>query len=243
MVALEIDGSGLKFTPANGRFTESIEVSIVAADEKAKVQGGDRQTFNLNLLPQTHDLVVKNGVRTLSMLALPPGRYQIRVGASEATGKAVGTVPYDLEVPDYTKTPFALSGVLITSSSAAAFPTPNPETDWNGLLPAPPVVTRTFSPSDTLTWFAEIYDSSNQGAHTITYTTSVVDASDGRMLIQSRDNRVMQPPPRGQTAPAQGFTTSLPLRDLKAGKYILRVEAASGGGQSASRDILFDIKP
>ena len=78
--------------------------------------------FNLNLLPQTHDLVVKNGVRTLSMLNVPPGRYQIRVGASEATGKAVGTVPYDVEVPDYAKTPFALSGILITSSSASAYP-------------------------------------------------------------------------------------------------------------------------
>ena len=30
---------------------DGLEVSIVAVDEKAKVQGGDRQTFNLKLMP------------------------------------------------------------------------------------------------------------------------------------------------------------------------------------------------
>jgi VWFA-related protein len=240
VVALEIDGSGLKFEERNGRFAESIEVSIVAADERAKVQGGDRQTFNLNLMPETHQRITHTGVRMLSRLELPPGRYQIRVGANELTGRAIGTVPYDLEISDYSKTPFALSGILITSSSAGTYATANPDADWNGLLPAPPVVTRTFSPSDTLTWFAEVYDNSSQGANTITYTTSVVDATDGRALMQSRDSRVMQQASRSQ---AQGFTTSLPLRDLKPGRYVLRVEAtASVGGQSASRDVLFEVR-
>ena len=34
----------------------------------------------------------------------------------------------------------------------------------------------------------------------------------------------------------------LPLRDLKPGTYVLRVEAMSSGGQSASREILFDLR-
>ena len=118
VIAMEIDGSSLKFEQRDGRFVESIEVSIVAADQRARVQGGDRQTFNLNLMPETHARVSQTGVRLLSQLELPPGRYQIRVGAHESTGQAIGTVPYDVEVPDYAKTPFALSGVLLTSSSA-----------------------------------------------------------------------------------------------------------------------------
>ena len=86
VVALEIDGPSLKFEERNGRFVESIEVSIVAADERARVQGGDRQTFNLNLVPETHERVSRTGVRLLSQLDLPPGRYQIRVGAHEVDG-------------------------------------------------------------------------------------------------------------------------------------------------------------
>jgi hypothetical protein len=179
-------------------------------------------------------------VRLLSQLELPPGRYQIRVGAHEATGQAVGTVPYDVEVPDYAKTPFTLSGILLTSSSAGIYTTANQDADWNGLLPAPPVVTRTFSPSDTLTWFAEVYDNTSQQAHAINYTTSIQDARDGRTLLTSRDNRVIQAGSRGI---AQGFTTSLPLRDLTPGTYVLHVEATStAAGQTASRDVLFEVK-
>jgi VWFA-related protein len=240
VVALEIDGPSLKFEERNGRFVESIEVSIVAADERARVQGGDRQTFNLNLVPETHERISRTGVRLLSQLELPPGRYQIRVGAHETQGRAIGTVPYDVEVPDYSKTPFALSGVLLTSSAAGSFTTANQDAEWAGLLPAPPVVTRTFAPSDTLTWFAEVYDNSSQTAHGVNFTTTVQDATDGRDVAQSRDNRVVQAGARGQ---AQGFTTSLPLRDLKPGMYVLRVEAASTvGGHSASRDVLFEVR-
>ena len=240
VIALEIDGPALRFEERNGRFVESLEVSIVAADQRARVQGGDRQTFNLNLMPETHARVSKTGVRLLSQVEVPPGRYQIRVGAHEATGQTVGTVPYDVEVPDYSKTPFALSGVLLTSSSAGMFTTANQDSDWSGLLPAPPVVTRTFSSAETLTWFAEVYDNTSQQAHAINYVTSIQDAADGRTLLTSRDNRVIQAGSRGI---AQGFTTSLPLRDLMPGRYVLHVEATStAAGQTGSRDVLFEVK-
>ena len=82
-LALEIDGSSLKFVEDDGRFNEKIEVSIVAADQRARVQGGDRQEFNLRLQPATAIVSVAQ-VFLLSRLELPPGRYQIHVGAHEA---------------------------------------------------------------------------------------------------------------------------------------------------------------
>ena len=149
-------------------------------------------------------------------------------------------MPYDLEVPDYSKTPFALSGVLITSSSAAMFTTANQESDWNGLLPSPPVVTRTFAASDSLTWFAEVYDNSSRSAHAIDYISTILDARDGRMLMEARDSRSVGADSRGL---AQGFTTSLPLRDFAPGTYILRVEASTAMGKySVRKDVLFEVK-
>jgi hypothetical protein len=213
-------------------------VSIVAADERARVQGGDRQTFNLNLMPETRERVNRTGVRLISQVTVPPGRYQIRIGAQEATGMGVGTLPYDLEVPDYAKTPFSISGLFITSSGAVAVPTGSTETDWNGLLPAPPVATRTFAPTETLTWFAEVYDNSTDQAHGINYVSTIADARDGRTIVQARDNRVVQR--RGQ---GHGFTTDYPLRDLKPGTYVLRVEATpTMGNHSARREVLFEVK-
>lgn len=238
LVSVEIDGAGLKYQERNGRFAESVEVSIVAADERARVQGGDRQTFNLNLMPETRERVNRSGVRLISQVALPPGRYQIRIGAQEATGGAVGTLPYDLEVPDYAKTPFSISGLFITSSAAVGVPTGSTETDWNGLLPAPPVATRIFTPAETLTWFAEVYDNSSDQAHGVNYISTIQDARDGRMIVQARDNRVVQR--RGQ---GQGFTTDYPLRDLKPGMYVLRVEATTTmGNHVARREVVFEVR-
>ncbi len=240
LVALEIDGPSLKFEERDGRFAESIEVSIVAVDERVRTQGGDRQTFNLNLMPETHARVSSTGVRTVTQLDLPPGRYQIRVGVHETTGRTIGTVPYDLDVPDYSEMPFALSGVLLTSSAAELFATANQNADWDRLLPTPPVVTRTFSASDTLTLFAEVYDDSSLAAHDITYTTTVQDAMDGRTLVQAQDTRTIE---AGAGRQAQGFTTSVPLRDLNPGRYVLRVDASTTiGGHTARRDVLFEVE-
>ena len=95
--------------------------------------------------------------RSLSRLALPPGRYQIHVGAHESSGAAIGTVPYDIEIPDYAKSAFELSGVLLTSSNADSFVTSNPDPLLKDALPTSPVATRTFSQGETLTAYAELY--------------------------------------------------------------------------------------
>ena len=240
LVALEIDGPSLRFEERDGRFVESVEVSIMAADARGRVQGGEDKTFNLNLMPETHERISRTGVRLMSQLELPPGRYQIRVGGHESTGNAIGTVPYDLVVPDYDEMPFALSGVLLTSSEAELFATANEDADWTGLLPSPPVVTRTFGTSETLTWFAEVYDDSSRAPHAILYTTTVQDAIDGRTLGRSEDSRTIA---AGAGRQAHGFTTSLPLGDFTPGPYVLRVAASSTvGDHSARQDILFEVR-
>ena len=239
LVALEIDGPSLKFEQKDGRYNESLEVSIVAVDEKAKVQGGDRQTFNLKLMPQTYERLRTTGVRLLSRLPLPPGRYQIRVGASESTGGTIATVPIDVEVPDYSKVPFALSGVALTSSTAERLVTANQDPELQTMFSTPPVVTRAFARAETLTAYVEVYDSSKD-AHSITVATSVQDAQSGRTVFNTEDRRVIQASSKPE---GQGIRTDIPLRDLSAGKYVLHVQATStAGARTAQRDILFEVK-
>ena len=235
-LALEIDGAALTFQERGGRFNERIEVSIVAADERARVQGGDRQEFNLNLQPQTYERVRRTGVRLLSRLDVPPGRYQIHVGAYETGGATIGTVPYDVEVPDYSKATFALSGILVTSSRADLLVTPNPDPLLKDALPASPVVTRRFSAMDRLTVYAEAYDRSSR-PRTVAFSTTIHDARDGRTVVESSDRLTARPADRGH-----GFTGELPLTGLSPGMYVLRVEARStSGGQSARREVPFEI--
>lgn len=237
LIALEIDGPSLRFRQRNGRFAESLEVSIVAADERARVQGGDRQTFDLNLLPDTYERVRRTGVRMLSRLDLPPGRYQIRVGAHETTGGAVAMVPLDIEVPDYSKLPLSLSGLLLaTSHDAGIAVTANLEAQPPGTLGSPPIVRRRFSTAETLAVYVEAYDNAGQTPHTLTYRLSVASA-DGRILFRTEDRRDLEGsnPPR-----TERFRTLVPLRDLPPGTYVLCAEATALG-HTARREIPLDV--
>ena len=239
LIALEIDGSALKFQERNGRHSESVEVSIVAADESAEVQGGDRQSFDMNLQPQTYERVSRTGVRMLSRLTMPPGRYQIRVGVHESSGGSLATVPYDLDVPDFARTPFALSGIVITSSSADSFATANPDPELQAILAHAPVVTRTFDRNETLAWFAEAYDNVTMTERTIAFTTSVRKASDGQTVFEARDRRALH---AGDGVKGQGLRSELPLAQLAPGAYVLRVEATSVAGASSSREVPFEVR-
>ena len=154
------------------------------------MQGGDRQTFKLNLMPQTHERVSRTGVRMMSRIDLPPGRYQIRVGAHESTGSGVATVPLDVEVPDYSKTPFAMSGVMISiSPDTGVAVTANAEMQPANALPAPATVRRTFDPRRDLTAYAEVYDNSSPMAHALNLRRHRARNAEGRSVIETRDRR------------------------------------------------------
>jgi hypothetical protein len=191
----------------------------------------------MRLQPQTYERVRRTGVRLLSRLTLPPGRYQIHVGAYERGGGATGTVPYDLELPDYSRAPFGLSGLVVTSSNANALATANSDPLLKDALPGAPVASRTFSSAETLSLYAEAYDRATQ-RHTVAFVTTVHDAMSARKLFESSD--------RQDTASADrmyGFRTDVPLKNLPPGQYILSVEATSTLGPTARRDVLFEVAP
>jgi VWFA-related protein len=239
LLALEIDGASLKFEERDGRFNEKIEVSFVAADQRARVHGGDRQEFNLTLQPATRERISRTGIRLLSRLELPPGRYQVHVGAHEASGGTMGTVPYDVEIPDYTKSPFELSGIVLTSSNADSFVTSNPDPILKSVLPAAPIATRSFRLAEILTAYTELYVGSGS-ARAVTITTSVQDSQDGRTVFHAQDRRDIDASARPVTL---GSSTQLPLKTLSAGRYLLRVAAESSvGGYSTERIVPFDVR-
>ena len=70
LVVVEIDGQALKFKQDGALFANNIEVAILAMDESGKIRDGAKDTAELKLRPETHALVVKNGVRLTRRLAL-----------------------------------------------------------------------------------------------------------------------------------------------------------------------------
>ena len=241
-LAVEIDGSALKYQQRDDRFLEDLELSVVAADEQGKVRGSDRQTLNLKLKPETHKmLTMRGGVRMLSRIELPPSRYQLRIGVHESNGGAVGTVPFDLEVPDYAKLPFTMSGLVLTSSEAAALVTPKPDAVLKDVFPSPPVAARTFGNEGVIGVFAELYDRSTPSPHDVDFRVSVRPAAGGAPVFSSTETRSMAASGSVRT---HGYKAEVPLKDLAPGSYVLRVEAASRvGGHAAYREVPFTVRP
>ena len=131
--------SRFQFTPpdSGGLFANNIELSFFGINQDGTAQRSTRSELNLTLRPESFKRVKTGGLRVNPRLTLEPGRYQIRVGARDSVGSQVGTVFYDLQVPDFRKEPLMLSGLLITAASAQAAMTAQPDPAAPKLLPGP----------------------------------------------------------------------------------------------------------
>jgi hypothetical protein len=198
-LAIELDGDRLEFTPNdNGAvFANSIEVSYFGVNAEGRPQRATRSELNLSLRPESYKRVTTGGLRLNPRLTLEPGRYQIRIGARDSLTKQLGTVFYDLHVPDFRKDPLMMSGLLLTTSSAQQTMTAQPDPATEKLLPAPATSRRTFAMGETLTVFAEIYDNmsarqSRQFDVAVTFTSEDgKDAFSARVDYQYRGSRTL----------------------------------------------------
>jgi VWFA-related protein len=240
-IAIEIDASRFDFVEKAGTWNERLEVISTATDTNGKVFPGDRQTINLALKPATYDRVKAAGLRLLTQTDLPPGRYQLRVAAGNVNGKA-GSVIYDLDVPDYFKTPLTMSGIALTSASAAEVMTVRPKDPLKDLLPGPATASREFRTGDTIALFGEVYETQRGGpAHMVDIRTEL-KAEGGktvRTFAEQRSSSELQ----GSTG-GYGFMSRIPLSDIAPGLYVIHVEAQSRAGDQpkVSRDILIRVK-
>ncbi|MGH9158891.1 MAG: VWA domain-containing protein [Vicinamibacteraceae bacterium] len=237
-VTIQVPGQGLSFKEENGRAVNQIEVSLIAIDQKAKVQGGDRVLIDPKLRPETHQLVQLTGFRLVRKLELAPGRYQLRVAAREEEKGTRGSVFYDLDVPDFDEKKLSMSGILLTSRAAALTLTPALDDEIKKMLETPPTPVRTFVPGDTLTAYAEVYDRLEQ-AHNVAVTARV-KALDGREVFRATEQRASTE--REGKSGRYGHKVEIPLVDVKPGRYVLQIEAVPTIGKEAVlRELSFEV--
>jgi len=238
-VVIELDASKLDFVEANGTFNEGLEIANAATNSTGKVFPGERSTANLALKPDTYKAATERGFRVLTQVNLPPGKYQLRLAAANKTGKS-GSVLYDLEIPDFYKAPFVMSGVALTSASASLAPTVRAKNPLGDFLPGPPVATREFVAGDTLMFFTEFYENGSNNPHKVDLKAEL-RAGDGRVVLTASEERESGEVKGGG---GYGFAGRLPLSDLTPGLYVLHVEGKSrvGSDNVASKDIQIRIK-
>ncbi len=225
-LAIEIDAARLKFSPQQNDsiFGNRVEVSLFSISEQGKPLQGLRTELDLTLRPDTYARVKANGLRMNPRVDLPPGRYQMRIGVREAGSGEIGTVFYDLEVPDFAKAPISVSGLLLTSTSAQQTPTLQPDEVTRNVLPTPATSRRVFSQSDVLTVFAEVYATGGSSRSRLEVTTRLINEA-GADASVATDVLSDKPQNTNNGALTHNLTKEIPLKGVPPGRYLLRVEA------------------
>jgi VWFA-related protein len=245
-LAIELDGSRLQYGPPNekGQVANKIELSFFGLNDQGKALSAAWSELDLTLRPETRDRVTAHGVRANPRISLPPGRYQVRIGARESVGGLMGSVFYDLEVPDFRKERLMLGGLLMTTPSVQQTPSIQPDPIVSKLLPAPATSRREFPRSDVLALYTEIYDNDRSRQTRLIDVTVRLISEEGSAVVISRDE--LSNGTSGEKPwDLYGYAKRVPLKELVPGRYLLRVEAAVRGRDAAPamRESLIIVRP
>ena len=231
----------MRFQQQGESFNETLEILMVPIDASGKPLDGARDQAPMKLSAKSHELIRTNGFRVARRLDLPPGRYQLHVAVQSGNSKAVGALTYDLEVPDFAKSPLAMSGIALMSAAADRIPTAPAGKDFTDVLPMAATAIRDFERSDTLFYFAEIYPRRSGPPHAVQVQTTVTSES-GQVLFRRSDER--------KTAEMKaedigfGHSARFPLAEFAPGRYVLRIEAKAltAEGATAARELGFRVR-
>ena len=239
-VVIELPPSGPGLTDSNGRLTGTIDVAVGATTTGSTLLRSTQFTYDVRMEGEERERALRHGLRLTADVTLNPGDYRLHVAAAPRGGR-VGKVLYDLTVPDFNERLLMMSGLSLTSSAAADVPTLQAKSA-RATLSTPATTTREFQRSDTVSVYVEVYENVwwTDSDHTITLTTELEDAS-GRVIPMTSEQR---PPKNAQRPTGEGFVAELPLANVPAGSYMLRVEARStyGTSRSAVREVPIAVK-
>jgi VWFA-related protein len=204
--------------------TKAIEIATAAFNKEYAIRGVYRQT----LASSPGGAVVE----TFARLPLKPGRYEIRL-AAEAAGKSGGAKTF-IDVPDFGKEPLSLSGLVIERAPSGAVANRALIAD---LIPVVPTTVREFSRSDRAIAFVRVYQRTGAPAEAVTLSWRIT-GEDNRTAVESTTDLITGQFSRSHSADGR-FT--IPLTELRAGEYLLTVEAVRGDRRSR-RDVRFTLR-
>jgi VWFA-related protein len=231
LIGTHVPGALLRLAPK-----DAIELSYVAIDRWGAVRAVERRAFTLNLGAQSRAQVEQTGLRFFGRLRVPRGQYQVRVVAHQKNG-ATASATAAVEIPDYTEQVLTVSDFVVASSRSQTLTTLEEDLVLRDALPAQPTPERRFDRGETLTVFAEIYDSHWILSQEIG-TTITVTGEHGRVVFQGEE--VLRTANRGRFY----LTGTLPLGAFAPGTYVLAVEAHTRKGlpANASQQMRFEVR-
>jgi VWFA-related protein len=195
MVTVHVGSGAFRFAERDGVAKDVLEVGVIAMDAAGKMHGKDHQV-NLAVKPHTRRTIEEGGFRVVSEIELSPGRHQLRVLARTQNTAQMGSVFYDLEVPDFEKADLAVSTLVLSSAAAGRVPTAGGFELLRGVLETRPTTSRDFAPGETLEVIATVYGKALAIPHAVDVTTAVLD---GEAEVRFRSDEERQSEGRAST--------------------------------------------
>jgi VWFA-related protein len=222
---------GLTQPPVTARTTYKVDVQVNAysTDGKARLVG-HRDTATAILVPGKS----RPRYELLTAIALPPGRYELRISAHRPLDNVDGSVYADVEVPDFTA-PLAVSGVVVDTVPAGAVA---PINAFDRFLPVVPTSNREFNAGQDVSVFLRVYQGGKNSAQPVEVKTRIVDELDAPIGTDGRD--VIYGNQFNVGGRAADYRFALPIRRLAPGPYLLTLEV-SLDKHSVTRTVQFTV--
>jgi VWFA-related protein len=226
-VIVGIQGRDLVAASAASGGKGSLALLVTVSDGLGRIQASERGTLDMNLSASTREDVAQRGVLVMSRLDVAPGSYVLRVAGIDEGGNSRGSVQYDLVVPDFSKSPLAMSGLVLASASDLNRQTTGSDTAWRERFEQPPTTARVFTAADNILVSGEVYAF---GAHGDISTTTTLRNASGEVVFDS--TRTLDATASGARSTFR-HQTMISLQDVEPGEYVLAVEAAGSSDPAA----------
>ena len=230
-VTMQVRVQRASMTDVDGVLRDVLKLTSLAVDmERRKITKGIARERRVMLTPKPGAVVEPEiTYQIASEWDLPPGRYQLRTSALSTKMRKGGSVYLTVDVPDFSKTPVTLTGLVIGYADAKR-PAVSMTSIERAVLPFEPVLERSFIPADTLrigfgVWRRSLADAA----------MARVEILDGQNTIVRSLEQTIEPMSQGRV------DVPLPLAGLTPGVYRIRV-VASAGSADAMREVGFLVR-
>jgi hypothetical protein len=170
-----------------------------------------------------------------STLEVAPGEYELWLTVRDPKTTRLGSVFYELEVPDFAAQTVSLSALVFGAEPSEGRPVPPL---FSPLLPIVPTVSRDFSVHEAVWAFFQIYQGRTTPLAPVSLTLKIVNA-EGATVVDVPETLA---PDRFNASRSADYRYHLPLERLTPGKYLLTVEARRGERLSPKRDVVFRVR-
>lgn len=239
-VALQVSGSAITFEDDKDRRTGVVQVVGSVYDDQGKAGGGFSERLTVHAPTGETDSSATPDIVYNYPLTLPPGLYQVRIAVRDEKSGNIGSTRQWIEIPDLSTHKIVLSSLIVSERmmGSPAKPGGPPNDSQNTQDRVVVRVDHRFKRNSFLRFLLFIYTQSNVPPD-IAVQIQVV-RSDQPVITTSLRSVSTEGIPDAKKLP---YAADLSLKQLPAGRYLLKVTAMDRNSKSvASESTRFEIE-